>query len=105
MTTFQRSVFGDAMLVAFLIAQACDGALTYLGVHAFGPEIEAIPILGWYIAAVGIGGGILVMKALAVVCGALLHRYARHRTIGVLTIVYLVLAVWPWTGLLASATL
>ena len=98
-----RSLFGDAIFGIFLLAQFCDGALTYLGIHAFGPAIEANPIVAWYVGAVGIGVGILVMKMLAVACAMLLHVSARHRTIGLLTLGYLVLAVWPWTALLASA--
>ena len=97
-----RTWFGDATLVAFLVAQLCDGALTYVGIQMFGSQIEANPVLAWYIAATGMGAGILLMKMLAVACGALLHLQARHRTIGVLTILYLWAAVRPWTDLLVS---
>src|SRR3989442_672255 len=84
----RRSLFGDAVLLAFLAAQFFDGAFTYIGVHHFGLGIEANPIVGWYIAALGIGYALIVTKALAVGCAAVLHLFARHRMIGVLTILY-----------------
>ena len=98
----RRSLFGDAVLLAFLGAQFFDGAFTYVGVHAFGLEIEANPIVGWYIAVLGIGSALIVTKVLAVACAAVLHAFARHRVIGVLTILYLALAIKPWVHLLAS---
>src|SRR6185295_1388703 len=98
----KRSLFGDVVLLAFLAAQVCDGAFTYLGVHHFGIDIEANPIVGWYIAALGIGYALLATKALAVACAAVLHIFARHRVIAVLTFFYLVLAISPWVHLLAA---
>jgi len=98
----RRSLFGDAVLLAFLGAQVLDGAFTYLGVHHFGLDIEANPIVGWYIAVLGIGYALLATKGLAVACAAVLHLFARHRVIGVLTIFYLAMAVRPWVHLLAA---
>lgn len=98
----RRSLFGDAMLLAFLGAQFFDGAFTYIGVHAFGLEIEANPIVGWYIAALGVGSALIATKVLAVACAAVLHFFARHRLIGALTILYLAMAVRPWVHLLVS---
>ena len=49
-TQCRRSLFGDGVLLVFLVAQLCDGAFTYVGVHHFGLGIEANPIVGWYIA-------------------------------------------------------
>jgi uncharacterized membrane protein len=98
----RRSWFGDFVLLAFLAAQFFDGALTYVGVHHYGLGIEANPIVGWYIAVLGIGYALLATKALAIACAALLHVFARHRVIGVLTIIYLTLAVTPWVHLLST---
>jgi hypothetical protein len=98
----RRSLFGDVVLLAFLAAQFCDGAFTYLGVHHFGLDIEANPIVGWYIAALGIGYALLATKAVAVACAAVLHLFARHNVIAVLTIFYLALAISPWVLLLAA---
>ena len=97
-----RSWFGDTVLLAFLGAQFFDGALTYIGVHHYGLGIEANPIVGWYIAVLGIGYALFAAKALAVACAALLHMFARHRVIGVLTILYLTMAVRPWVHLLIA---
>lgn len=98
--TSTRSLFGDAVLVAFLVAQVCDGVFTYLGITIFGTGIEANPIVAWYVMAAGVGTALVAMKALAVACGATLHFRAMHRTVGVLTVVYLSGAVWPWSRLL-----
>jgi uncharacterized membrane protein len=98
----RRSWFGDTVLLAFLGAQFFDGALTYIGVHHYGLGIEANPIVGWYIAVLGIGYALFATKALAVACAALLHLFARHRVIGFLTILYLTMAVRPWVHLLAA---
>jgi hypothetical protein len=89
-------------LLAFLGAQFADGAFTYIGVHAFGLHIEANPIVGWYIAMLGIGTALIMIKGVAVACAAVLHMFARHTVIGVLTIIYLTMAVSPWVHLLAS---
>lgn len=88
------------MLVAFLAAQLADGVLTYRGVASMGTAIEGNPILAWYLTAAGVGTTIVAAKGLAVVCGALLHARAMHRTIGALTILYLLGAVLPWLRVL-----
>lgn len=98
----RRSLFGDAVLLAFLGAQLCDGAFTYVGVHAFGLGVEANPIVGWYISVLGVGSALIATKGVAVACAVVLHIFARHRVIGVLTILYFAMAVRPWVHLLAS---
>ena len=97
-----RSWFGDTVLLAFLGAQFFDGALTYIGVQHYGVGIEANPIVGWYIAVLGIGYALFATKGLAVACAALLHLCAHHRVIGVLTILYLMIAIGPWVHLLVA---
>jgi nitrate reductase gamma subunit len=96
----QRSLFGDCIFLAFIIVQFLDGALTYFGVRTFGAGIEANPIVGWYMAVLGVGGALIATKGLAVLCAALLHRFSRHQVLGVLTVVYLAAAVRPWVNLL-----
>ena len=100
-----RSYFGDGVFVIFVFAQLADGILTYVGLHAFGQSIEANPILSWYIAALGAGMALLVAKTLAVGCASTLHLKDRHRTVGVLTFIYLAVAVWPWVTLLSEAVM
>ena len=97
-----RSYFGDAVLLILLIAQLADGALTYVGVHVFGLEIEANPIVSWYIAMFGVGVALIAAKLLAATCAMTLHLKARHRTVGVLTVLYLGAAVWPWATLFSA---
>jgi len=93
----RRSWFGDCVLIAFLLAQVSDGAFTYVGIATFGAWIEANPLVAWYIGAFGAGVALIGVKTLAAACAALLHLRAMHRTVGFLTILYLVGAVWPWT--------
>lgn len=92
-----RSIPGDLVLLAFILAQAADGALTYLGIATFGSAIEGNPLLAWGIGAVGTGTALFIAKIFAVICGATLHLRSMHRTIAALTLVYLAAAVWPWT--------
>jgi hypothetical protein len=97
----QRSLFGDCIFLAFLLVQFLDGALTYFGVRTFGAGIEGNPIVGWYIAVLGVGGALMATKGVAVLCAAFLHRLSRHQVLGVLTLLYLAAAVRPWINVLA----
>ena len=92
----KRSRFGDAVLLIFILAQAADGVLTYLGVTT-GVATEGNPLVAWYIATFGIGAAMIGAKTMAIVLGAALHMRAMHRTIGLLAILYLAVAVLPWT--------
>ena len=93
-------MFGDGILLAFLLTQLSDGVLTYVGISTFGEGIEANPLLAWYIAMFGPALAVIGAKTFAVACAVTLHCCARHRTVGVLTIVYLAAAVWPWTRII-----
>jgi hypothetical protein len=95
-----RRRFGDAVLFAFIVAQALDGALTYLGIAAFGTSAEANPVVAWYVSAFGPGVGLAAVKAMAIACAAMLHLNDRHRTLGGLTALYVGAALVPWTRLL-----
>jgi hypothetical protein len=97
-----RSRFGVGMLMAFVVAQLCDGVLTYIGVSIFGLGIEANPIISWYIGALGAGVALLGAKGLAIACAVVLYRFAHYGTIAVLTVVYYTMAVHPWLSLLLS---
>jgi len=92
--------FGDVALVAFLVCQVLDGALTYVGVVTFGRSIEANPLLAWLMDTVGEATAVTGAKVLAGTCGIALHLTAVHRIVAILTLVYLGVAVLPWTGLL-----
>jgi hypothetical protein len=96
-------LIGDATLIAFVAVQLMDGTLTYIGVQVFGVPVEANPIVLWYIEAFGAAQGLLLTKCLAVGCAMILHQTARHRTLALLTFVYLGGAVVPWVAVLTSA--
>jgi hypothetical protein len=83
--------------MAFAFAQVADGCLTYLGVSTMGIVMEGNPLVVWYMTAYGVGVGLGMVKTFALLCGLALYLNARHRTIGVLAVFYLVGAVWPWT--------
>ncbi len=89
------------ILLLFLLAQVCDGVLTYVGVRIFGPSIEGNPIVAWYIVTMGAGLATIGVKSVAVFCAAILHARAWHWTLGVLTVWYFAFAVWPWIAILA----
>jgi hypothetical protein len=95
------SRFGDLAVVCFLIVQCLDGILTYLGVTAWGPGVEANPLVGSVIAAVGLGAGLTAAKLVAIGFGVLLHLRRVHVIVAVLTALYVVLAIVPWALLLS----
>lgn len=94
--------FGNFVMLVFLLAQLLDGVFTYLGVAAFGLS-EGNPIIAYYIKHHGIGPSVTAAKILAVVCSMVLHLLGLHRTLALLTLLYLSLAVLPWTYLLLVA--
>lgn len=94
------SRFGDWAILAFLAAQALDGMLTYLGVRSFGPQIEANPLIVGLIDSLGLWGGLVLAKGVAMLLGIVLHLVAVHRVVAALTGVYVTTAIWPWTLLL-----
>jgi hypothetical protein len=97
-----RSRFGDAMIVLFLLAQAADGVMTYVGVTTMGPEIEANPLLAMLMVTFGHAATVTGAKLFAAALGISLHLVGVHRIVAVLTVVYCIGAVFPWVGLLLS---
>jgi hypothetical protein len=91
---------GNIVVVFFLIAQACDGVLTYIGVSQYGLAIEGNPLLGWLMGTMGEGLALTTTKATAGAFGIALHLAAVHRVVAVLTGFYLLVAVLPWIGIL-----
>ena len=88
------------MVVAFLIAQACDGVLTYVGVSLYGSTIEGNPLLGWLMGSMGHGVALATTKALAGALGIALHLTGVHRVVAALAAFYVVVAVAPWMAIL-----
>ena len=99
---FTEEAFGNFVILLFLVAQVLDGTFTYLGVSAFGLS-EGNPIIAYYIKHHGVGPSVTVAKLLAVGCSMVLHLLGLHRTLGFLTLMYLSMAVLPWTYLLFFA--
>jgi uncharacterized membrane protein len=57
--------FGNLAILLFLLAQAADGVLTYLGVHAFGLHAEGNPLLTWLMGTLGEGPALATAKLTA----------------------------------------
>lgn len=99
-TAITRSTFGDIVLVAFLLVQALDGVLTYVGVRMYGPGIEGNPLLAWLMGSLGQGLALTLAKGTASAFGIVLHLSAVHRVVAVLAAFYLAVAILPWIGTL-----
>ena len=96
----QGSLFGDLVLVAFLLVQCFDGVFTYVGVAAFGLGIEANPVVAGLMTHLGHGLGLFSAKMVAVFLGICLHLREVHLAIAVLTGFYAAAALAPWTLIL-----
>ncbi|HSL22577.1 MAG TPA: DUF5658 family protein [Vicinamibacterales bacterium] len=94
------SRFGDAAVLVFLLMQALDGALTYVGVTVMGLHMEANPLLAWLIQTLGCAAALTGAKVVASVFGIMLHLSAVHRIVAGLAAFYLAVAVLPWVALL-----
>jgi uncharacterized membrane protein len=95
-----RSWFGDAALLLFLIAQAGDGVLTYVGVTVYGSQMEGNPLIRWLMSALGDGPALTAAKVAACAFGITLHVFAVHKTVALLTTFYFLIAVLPWVTIL-----
>lgn len=94
-----RNRFGDLTVVGFFLVQCLDGVFTYLGVSIWGPGIEANPLIGAAMAAIGLVGGLAGAKIVAVGLGILLHLRGVHHLVALLTAIYFAVAILPWTAL------
>jgi hypothetical protein len=95
-----RSRFGDTIIIVFLVSQALDGVLTYLGLRQFGPAVEANPLISSVMPLLGQGMTLAFVKLFASSLGAILHVTGVHRAVALLTALYLGAAVVPWAALL-----
>jgi hypothetical protein len=91
-----RCLFGDVVMLAFVLAQCADGVFTYLGVTIWGLHVEANPLVTSAVMAAGLGPGLAGVKLFAVGLGIALHRCRVHNVIALLTIVYVAAAIVPW---------
>lgn len=93
--------FGNTVIIAFFLAQALDGALTYVGVTTLGRSIEGNPLLFWLMGAAGHGAGLAIAKFSAAAFGIVLHLASVHRAVAALTALYITAAVVPWIAVLS----
>ena len=93
-------MFGDVVLVAFLMSQVLDGAFTYVGVATFGPAIEVNPLMASLMMSVGHGTALTFAKMVAAALGIVLHLRRVHGVVAVLTGLYITVAILPWAALL-----
>jgi hypothetical protein len=90
-------------LALFVGVQIADASLTAVGVSRFGVSAEANPLVAFYIGSLGLVRGLIVAKAIALAAGAMLHAYARHLIVVLLTVLVVFAAVVPWAWQLALA--
>jgi hypothetical protein len=97
-----KSTFGDLVVVVFLVVQCLDGVLTYLGVSIWGPSVEANPLISTAMAVAGPIPGLAGAKLVAIAFGIVLHLRRVHNIVALLTLIYLTVAILPWTALFLS---
>ncbi|HJR61737.1 MAG TPA: DUF5658 family protein [Vicinamibacterales bacterium] len=93
-------LFGDIAVIVFMLAQASDGVLTYIGVATYGLSIEGNPLIAWLMAEMGEGPGLAMAKVTAGFFGMVLHLSAVHKAVAVLAGFYIVVAIIPWLAIL-----
>lgn len=96
----RRNLFGDVALLAFLLVQALDGVLTYIGISSYGPGAEANPLINWLMTSMGEGPALTTAKVAAGFFGIVLHLSAVHKAVALLAAFYLAAAVLPWLAIL-----
>jgi hypothetical protein len=84
------------VLLLFLLAQACDGLFTYSAVQAYGIAAEGNMVLATWMAIAGPFPTLFVAKLVAAGGGVLLYYRGIHRTLALLTLLYVVAAIGPW---------
>ena len=94
-----QSLFGDLMVVGFVLMQCLDGVFTYLGIAIWGLSIEANPLISSAMAAGGVVAGLGGAKVVAIGLGILLHLHRVHNLVALLNAIYFTLAVLPWITL------
>jgi Domain of unknown function (DUF5658) len=94
-----RSLFGDLVVITFMVMQCLDGIFTYMGVRIWGPAIEANPLVSSAMSTAGVAAGLGGAKAMAIGFGMLLHLRRVHNIVALLTAIYFAAAVLPWAVL------
>jgi hypothetical protein len=100
----RKDVYGNLVVIGFMVVQCLDGVLTYIGLVMWGPGIEANPLVTSAVALAGPEAGLTGAKLVAASCGIVLHLLRVHGVIALLTAFYLIAAIAPWTALLLLDT-
>jgi hypothetical protein len=95
-----RSVFGDLVIIAFLLAQCFDGIFTYVGVLTYGIGVEANPVIASLMTMFGFGPALTGAKVVAGGLGICLHLRQIHGAVALLSLFYLTVAILPWSFIL-----
>jgi uncharacterized membrane protein len=90
----------NVVVILFLVAQACDGVLTYVGVRLYGLGMEANPLLAWLMGILGQGLALATAKTGAGAVGIGMHLAGVHRVLAALAVFYLIVAILPWIAIL-----
>jgi hypothetical protein len=90
------------MLLLFLAMQAFDGLFTYTAVHAYGVHAEGNILLATWMGLVGPTATLFGAKIVAAACGVFLYIRGVHRTLMLLTIIYVIGAIAPWMMVFAQ---
>ena len=98
----KESRAGDFIVLAFLVVQALDGALTYVGLATIGRVVEGNPLVAGLMTSFGFGVGLAGAKLFAAALGIALHLFGTHRLVAMLTAFYLAIAVVPWVAVFAT---
>ena len=94
-----QCLFGDVVVIAFLLAQCLDGVFTYLGVSLWGLGAEGNPLVTSAVLVAGLGPGLAGVKLIAVGLGIALHLCRVHNLLALLTAIYVAGALVPWTAM------
>jgi len=100
----QDGLFGNLAVLGFLCVQCLDGALTYLGITIWGPSIEANPLVRSAVEVAGLGVGLTGVKLVAASLGMMLHLRRIHTPVALLTLIYVVGAILPWSYLFVTGS-
>src|SRR5918993_2226656 len=92
--------FANVVVVVFLLAQACDGVLTYVGVSLYGTGMEGNPLIVWLMETMGHGVALTTAKGIAGAFGIALHLSSVHRVLAALAAFYVAVAIVPWMAIL-----
>ena len=84
------------VLFLFLLVQACDGLLTFSAVRTYGIAAEGNMVLASWMLLIGPFPTLFVAKMVAAAGGVLLHQRGIHRTLALLTLLYVFGAIGPW---------